>query len=198
MFSQLIGVVQVLDKQKITVFAGPFGFDFFVPNSGEFSPGSQTTIFVHMHWNQENGPAFFGFANELDRTVFNVLTDCSGIGPKIGLAVLADLGAQSFLHAIEMGDERMLSKVNGIGAKKAEHIIFQLKGKVANLLKSGVKIEGAKQIEHLHTVAEALESLNYSRAEITRTMNHLKETLSGGPEVPFDVLMRQALAHLSK
>lgn len=198
MLSQLSGTVHIIDKQKITVFAGPFGFDLAVSNSAEFSSGEQATVFVHMHWNQENGPAFFGFASELDRTVFNVLTDCSGIGPKIGLAVLADLGAEGFLHAIEMGDERMLSKVNGIGAKKAEHIIFQLKSKVANLLKSGIKIEGAKQIEHLHTVAEALESLNYSRAEITRTMNHLKETLINQPEVAFDVLMRQALAHLSK
>jgi Holliday junction DNA helicase RuvA len=198
MISQLTGTIHLIDKQKITVFAGPFGFDLSVPNAGAFPPHEAATIFVHMHWNQENGPAFFGFATELDRTVFNVLTDCSGIGPKIGLAVLADLGADGFLHAIEMGDERMLSKVNGIGAKKAEHIIFQLKGKVANLLKSGIKIEGAKQIEHLHTVAEALESLNYSRPEITRTMNHLKESLAGSPEVPFDVLMRQALAHLSK
>lgn len=196
MISQLTGTIHPIDKQKITVFAGPFGFDLSVPNSSAFPPSEVATIFVHMHWNQENGPAFFGFATELDRTVFNVLTDCSGIGPKIGLAVLADLGADGFLHAIEMGDERMLSKVNGIGAKKAEHIIFQLKGKVANLLKSGIKIEGAKQIEHLHTVAEALESLNYSRPEITRTMNHLKESLS--EEATFDLLMRQALSHLSK
>lgn len=198
MISQLTGTIHAVDKHKITVFAGPFGFDLSVPNANAFPAGSMATIFVHMHWNQENGPAFFGFSTELDRTVFNVLTDCSGIGPKIGLAVLADLGADGFLHAIEMGDERMLSKVNGIGAKKAEHIIFQLKGKVANLLKSGIKIEGAKQIEHLHTVAEALESLNYSRPEITRTMNHLKESLAGSHEVPFDMLMRQALAHLSK
>lgn len=198
MLSQISGIVHVVDKQKIIVFAGPFGFDLAVPNSTAFLHGSSTTLFVRMHWNQENGPSFFGFAQELDRTVFQLVTDCSGIGPKIGLAILADLGAEGFLHAIEMGDERMLSKVNGIGAKKAEHIIFQLKGKVSQLLKSGIKIEGAQQIEHLHTVAEALESLNYSRVEITRTMNHLKGSIAGNPEMPFDVLMRQALAHLSK
>lgn len=198
MLSQLTGTIHIADKQKITLFAGPFGFDLSCPNANIFPAGEQVTVFVHMHWNAEQGPTFFAFASELDRTVFNVLTDCSGIGPKIGLAVLADLGADGFLHAIEMGDQRMLSKVNGIGAKKAEQIIFQIKGKVSQLLKSGVKIEGAQQIEHLHTVAEALESLNYSRPEITRTMNHLKESLAGGPEVAFDVLMRQALAHLSK
>ena len=198
MISQLTGKIEIAGPQKIVLFAGPFGFDLSVPKSALFAAGAEGTVFVHMHWNSENGPAFFGFATELDRTVFNVLTDCSGIGPKIGLAVLADLGADGFLHAVEMGDQRMLSKVNGIGAKKAEQIIFQVKNKVANLLKSGLKIEGAQQIEHLHTVAEALESLSYSRPEITRTMNHLKESLAGNPDVSFDVLMRQALSHLSK
>lgn len=198
MLSQISGIVHVVDNQKIMLVAGPFGFDLAVPNATIFTHGAQATLFVHMHWNQENGPSFFAFAQELDRTVFTLLTNCSGIGPKIGLAVLADLSADGFLHAIEMGDDRMLSKVNGIGAKKAEHIIFQLKGKVGQLLKSGIKIEGAQQIEHLHTVAQALESLNYSRAEITRTMNHLKESLAGDPGISFDVLMRQALSHLSK
>ena len=62
---------------------------------------------------------------------------CSGIGPKIALAVLAHLGAQGFVEVVSCGDERALSKVNGIGPKKAEQIIVQLKHKVSKLISSG-------------------------------------------------------------
>lgn len=197
MLSQAIGKVAIVDKQRITFFVGALGFDLQVPDATIFDIKKETPLFVHMHWNAEQGPSLFGFATELEKTVFSLIISCSGVGPKIGLAVLGDIGAQNFLHAIEMSDDRMLSKVNGIGTKKAEQIIFQLKNKVAQLMKSGIKIEGAQSMGHWHTVSQALESLNYSRTEIARAMNHLKESKENA-SVSFDKLMRQALSFLSK
>ena len=57
------------------------------------------------------------------------------------------------MHAISVGDDQMLSKVNGIGKKKAEQIIVQLKHKVATLLESGtIDMSDLKESSHFHDV----------------------------------------------
>jgi len=92
----------------------------------------------------------------------------------------------------------MLSKVNGIGKKKAEQIAVQLKHKVTALLETGTVIMGDEQlVSHVHDVMQALQSLNYSRPEITRAMDYLKKN-STIKNASFDHLLRQALSYLSK
>jgi Holliday junction DNA helicase RuvA len=114
------------------------------------------------------------------------------------LAILADLGGQNFLHAISTGDDQMLSKVNGIGKKKAEQIIVQLKHKVATLIETGaVDVSDMKDVSCFNDVSLALQSLNYSRIEIGRAMEYVKKNAKDD-KVTFDLLLRQALSYLSK
>ena len=198
MVDYFVGVIKESQDQEIVVDLGMIGVTLQVPSAQFFIKGSSVTVFSYLHWNTENGPSLFGFALPLDRTVFKVIISCSGIGPKIALAILADLGAQGFLHAISVGDDQMLSKVNGIGKKKAEQIIVQLKHKVASLLESGsVDVSDIQESSHFHDVGLALQSLNYSRPEIGRAMDYLKKHTKVD-KVTFDVLLRQALSYLSK
>ncbi len=111
--------------------------------------------------------------------------------------MLNELGPQGFLDAIQMSNERALSKVSGIGIKKAEQMIVQLKHKVGQLIKSGIEISDAGHLAQWHMVTEALESLNYSRVEINQAMHHLKKEDMSGKQ-SFDYLLRQALSFLSK
>ena len=129
--------------------------------------------------------------------MFLLIISCTGIGPKIGLAVIAQLGYQPFIRAVQQEDILALSKVSGIGAKKAEQIIVQLKHKVARLIKTGIELDDAGDIQSWHTIGEVLESLNYSRTEISLAMKHLKQEYPN-TQLPFDQLMRHALSFLSK
>jgi holliday junction DNA helicase RuvA len=193
-----VGMVNRSQDQEIIVNLGMMGIALQVPSAQVFEQNVPLKIYSYLHWNSENGPSLFGFANPLDRSVFKVIISCSGIGPKIALAVLADLGAQSFLHAITVGDDQMLSKVSGIGKKKAEQIIVSLKHKVATLMESGtIEVSDIKQSSHFYDVSLALQSLNYSRPEIGRAMDYLKKNTKID-NVTFDVLLRQALSYLSK
>jgi len=193
-----VGMVNISHDQEIIINLGVMGVAVQVPNAQLFEQNVPLKIYSYFHWNSENGPSLFGFAQPLDRSVFKIIISCSGIGPKIALAVLADLGAQQFLHAISSGDDQMLSKVSGIGKKKAEQIIVALKHKVATLLESGsVEVSDIKQSSHFHDVSLALQSLNYSRPEIGRAMDFLKKNIKIDT-VTFDVLLRQALSYLSK
>jgi Holliday junction DNA helicase RuvA len=198
MVDYFVGTIKETQDQEIVLDLGMIGITLQVPSGHCFVKGSSVTLYSYLHWNAENGPSLFGFITPLDRSIFRVIISCSGIGPKIALAILGDLGAQSFLHAISVGDDQMLSKVNGIGKKKAEQIIVQLKHKVATLLESGtIDISDLKESSHFHDVGLALESLNYSRPEIGRAMDYLKKNAKID-KVTFDILLRQALSYLSK
>lgn len=197
MFSYLSGTITHGAERTIHLEVQGVGFLLQVPDSTVFPLEKRVHVFTHMVWNQEQGPSLFGFISELEKTVFTLIISCSGIGPKIALATLAELGAQGFLEAIHMGDEKRLSKVSGIGAKKAEQIIVHLKHKVARLIESGVDLGDAQHIVELQTLAQALESLNYSRSEINNAMQYVQKNYNQTNST-FDTLLRQALSYLTK
>lgn len=199
MFSYLKGKVATISESTITLDVQGVGFAFQVPSPEFFQGKQEVTVPVHMHWNSDNGPSLYGFSSELERTVFLLITSCSGLGPKIGLAVLNQLSPNVFLQAIQEGDDKALSSVSGIGAKKAEQIIVQLRHKVSKLIDSGVALEqGAQEsLEQWKNLTQVLQSLNYSRQEIETTLAYLRKEC-GGTGVSFDALMRQALSFLAK
>lgn len=196
MISYLAGTIQAVGEQRIDIRSGALGFDVQVPSSANFAVGQSVELHIYLHWNQENGFSLFGFSQAIEKTVFLLLISCTGIGPKVGLAVLQDLGAQGFISAIYEGQERVLSKVSGIGPKKAAFIALQLKNKVADLIKSGALTLEDASFKEWQTVMQALESLNYSRQEISNALQHIKSQELKA--LSFDVLMRQALSFLAK
>lgn len=197
MIQTISGVVTAQQESLLTVDVGTMGLGVTVPTSTEVAVGKPIALFVYMHWNQEQGPSLFGFATELDKTVFLLIISCSGIGPKLAMAVISQLGGSVFVQAVEQGDEKLLSSISGVGAKKAEQMIVQLKHKVAKLIKAGVKFEGAAHISEIHNVSQVLQSLNYSRREIDVAIDWLRDQ-QDGTQVPFDTLLRRALSYLSK
>ena len=178
---------------------GPICLELNVPRASEYERNSTISLYVYLHWNQDQGPSLYGFSSELEKRLFLLITSCAGIGPKIAVAALADLGPQSLVGAIQTADERALSKVSGIGLKKAEQIIVQLRRKIEPVIESsGQELAGiGTSIAHWSSLREALTSLGYSRMEITRAITSLQGT-DGMSQAPFDVLMRNALSFLSK
>jgi len=197
MISSLNGIIKETAAHFVSIDLGPITCTLAVPDGTVYQIGSPAQIYTHMHWNSDNGPTFYGFQAQLDRTVFQLIISCSGIGPKIALAALSALGAGQFLEAVHTGDIKKLSSISGIGTKKAEQIILQLKDKISQLLNTGQLAHGSAKLEQWHTVTLALESLHYSRTEINRALEQLKA--GALPDnLPFDQLMRKALALLSK
>lgn len=195
MISYLSGTIEDVKEQCLTVNSGILGLMVYVARPTFFQRGDSVKLYIHLHWNQEQGPTLFGFKDELEKTVFLLITSCSGMGPKVALSVLAHLEAHEFLEAIQTANDRALSNVNGIGNKKAEQMILQLKHKVGLLIKSGVTISSNAQ--QWHEIMEVLTSLHYSRQEISRAMDYLKQV----PEIsnaPFDQRIRHALSFLAK
>jgi len=197
MIDYLTGSVKEAKEQSITIDIGNVGIMIQVPSGSLFHVGKKVTMHIHTHWNQEQGPTVFGFSSALDKQVFLLIISCTGIGPKIALAILHDLNAKEFLKAVQTGSDNILSSVSGIGVKKAEQIIVHLKHKVAKLIASGIELDDAQYLTQWYEVSQALESLNYSRTEVSQTMNYLKKSY-GQSTISFDQLLRQALSFLAK
>lgn len=197
MITHLTGRVQSREEGFLALEVHGVSFGVFMPDAHACTVGDELSIHTYMHWNADQGPTLFGFKRELDRKVFLMIISCSGIGPKIALSLLSDLGSERFLAAIRESNEKSLSSVSGIGAKKAEQIVVQLKHKVAKLITSDLQLDPAFKDSSTHTIAEVLQSLNYSRQEISAAMNYLRQS-AGTEPVPFDSMMRKALSFLAK
>jgi Holliday junction DNA helicase RuvA len=198
MLDFVTGTIVAVNEKSVVVQVGGIGLTISTPNARSFAPESSATLHTYLHWNAENGPSLFGFATTFDRTVFLMIIDCPKVGPGIGLSVLSQLSASQFLEIVTTSNQEALSKVNGIGAKKAEQIIVELKHKVQKLLQSGaLKIEQQESFVQWQQLSEVLASLNYTKQEVTKATTYLSEKYTG-QNLALDQLIRASLAYLSQ
>ena len=198
MIALLQGTVINHDEKSITLLANNIGFRVLVPKPEQFTTNQEVELFTYLHWNQEQGPSLLGFTSELDKKVFLLIIECPKIGPSIGLSILAQIEAQAFLQLVATQNSKGLSQLNGIGQKKAEQIIIELKNKITKIALSipASDKEDHKYFTMMNELTEVLASLNYSKQEVSNTIAHINKS-NKAPNSSFDQLLRSALAFLS-
>ena len=197
MIYSLTGSVIQIKGNKIVLQQIGLSFELFCPQAANLSLQQETTLFTYLHWNQEQGPTLFGFKDILDKEVFIAIIDCSGIGPKIGLAILEAMNSSDFLQVIIQEDIKALSSIKGLGNKKAEQLLLHLKDKVEKITLNIPIAEKNKAIAAFSDLHQTLTSLNYSPIEIKQATTILRQE-AAGKDVPFDLLLRKALVLLAK
>lgn len=197
MIATISGTITHVGEQNLVVEQAGIGFELFVATAGVYNLQQQVSLQTYLHWNQEAGPTLYGFNTTLEKTTFLLIISCSGIGPKIGLAILNQLDPTIFLQAILEENIKTLSSISGIGAKKAEQICVALKHKVAKLLKDqpGLTASSAS-LGTWKDLMDTLTSLSYSPSEIKSVMNFLKEN-NLDSNTPLSQLLRKSLAFLA-
>ena len=197
MIDYVIGIVKKVQDLSLTILVNGLGLSFKIPQTQNIKEGEKIELYTFFYWNSEKGPSLFAFQSEIERTVFLMIIDCPKIGPKIALSILSQMNADKFLEAISAHDEKRLSTINGIGNKKAEQIIIQLKDKVSKLISLGqLQINENEELSHWQNLNDALVSLGYTRSEITNAIKHLGVLKL--ENVSFDSLLRKSLSFLSK
>ncbi len=91
---------------------------------------------VHLHTMlvvREDGWSLFGFDTPETRVVFQRLLGASGVGPRLALSLISALGSERVVRAIKEGDLAALCTVSGIGKKKAERMVLELKDRMRDL-----------------------------------------------------------------
>jgi holliday junction DNA helicase RuvA len=195
MLATLTGVVRFVQEQAVVLEVHGVGFTLTM-SPGGLVVGDTAQLHTYLHWSADHGPSLFGFVSAHEKAVFVSLISCSGIGPKVALALLGKLGAHAVITALVSGDQAALSSVSGVGPKKAEQIVVQLRSKVDHLIESPA-MSGSTNALAWKEVSDALVALNYSRPEISRALQQVAEQ-QAGKSVLFPELLRNALAHLAK
>jgi Holliday junction DNA helicase RuvA len=100
----------------------------------KLSVGDELILLTEMTYSEKQGPALFGFLEAAEREVFRLLLGGSGVGPKLALAAVSSLRTTELLQALTAGDFALLSRVPGIGRKKAEKLSLELRDAAGELL----------------------------------------------------------------
>ena len=134
--------------------------------------GKEATLYTVMSVT-ENDVSLYGFATEEQQACFEMLTAVSGVGPKVGLAILSVMEPQRVALAISAGDHKAFKAANGVGPKLAQRIVLELKDKVAKGFVDGISLEdvagaasGEPATQSASQAIAALVSLGYSQAAL--------------------------------
>ena len=145
--------------------------------------GKDATIYTVMSVT-ENDVSLYGFATEEQQACFEMLTAVSGVGPKVGLAILSVMEPQRVALAISAGDHKAFKAASGVGPKLAQRIVLELKDKVAKGFVDGISLEdvaGTTPCASFPCTAgqaiAALVSLGYSQSEAALAVSTLDGTL---------------------
>ena len=145
--------------------------------------GKEATIYTVMSIT-ENDVSLYGFATEQQQACFEMLTAVSGVGPKVGLAILSVMEPDRVALAISAGDHKAFKAASGVGPKLAQRIVLELKDKVAKGFVDGISLEdvaGAASVEPATQSASqaiaALVSLGYSQSEAALAISKIDATL---------------------
>ena len=125
---------RIFDKQpnRIIVDVNGVGYDVAVPLStfyGLGEAGAEIALRIHTHV-REDALLLYGFATRLEQELFERLISVSGIGPKVGLAVLSGIETNELIKAIQRSDLARLTAIPGVGKKTAERIVLELKDRL--------------------------------------------------------------------
>lgn len=105
------------------------GFCAAIPSSTAGSlpaVGQECTLYTHMNVT-ENDVALFGFADKESQAMFRLLTAVTGVGPKVGLAILSALSPARVVLAVQGGDHKAFTAASGVGPKLGQRIVLELK-----------------------------------------------------------------------
>ncbi len=179
----LTGKIVKKNLDSVVVSCGGVGYLAQVPASVAASlpgVGRETTLYTVMNVT-ENDVSLYGFATEQQQACFSMLTGVSGVGPKVGLAILSVMEPDRVALAISAGDHKAFKAASGVGPKLAQRITLELKDKVGKGLVEGVTLQ---EVSAANTstgssaqAIAALVSLGYGQSEAALMVAKIDPTL---------------------
>lgn len=174
MISYLNGKIAAKGENYIVMDVGGIGFKVFMPSIdiGQLpQPGDEAKVHTYFYV-REDAMELYGFRSESGIEYFNKLISVSGVGCKAAIAILSVLSPADLAMAIIGGDAKAITRAQGVGAKIAQRIILELKGKVDTQDAIGVPAKAEAQYSPSADVSaiNALIALGCSPSEAQKTV----------------------------
>ncbi len=199
MIATLNGKLIIKELNYVVVECGGVGLKCFVTQNTHATVGNiGDNVFLYTYLSvREDALDLYGFADSSELEVFKLITSVSGVGSKIGLAVLSEFTPDKIMLYIASGDAKSLTKASGVGLKLAQRIVLELKDKVGSISSDNISFD-VKAVGNAtaHTSSkeaiEALVSLGYTQSEASLAVGRLDQSLDTNE------LIKQALKSLAR
>ncbi|WP_329035549.1 Holliday junction branch migration protein RuvA [Streptomyces sp. NBC_00178] len=154
---------------------------------------------------REDSLTLYGFADDDERQVFELLQTASGVGPRLAQAMLATHSPDALRIAVATGDEKALTAVSGIGKKGAQKLLLELKDRLGEPVGAHIGQQGigaAVSSSWRDQLQAALIGLGYATREadeaVAAVAPQAEAAIAGGERAPVPQLLRAALQTLNR
>lgn len=179
MIGSIRGRLMTKQAPHVIVECAGVGYEIETPMSTFLElAGPGEDIFLHIHMVvREDAQTLYGFATGEERQLFRTLLKISGVGAKMGLAILSGMTVDGFARCVQHEDSAMLVKIPGIGKKTAERLIIEMRDRIdtasATLPAEGQRVSAGKQ-DARGEAFDALCALGYKPAEVKRLLSSME------------------------
>ena len=187
MIAYVNGIIDDIAEDNVVVDVGGVGMNVKISaDTAARLPGIGEPVKLYTYTSvREDAFWLYGFLSRNDLEIFKKCITVNGIGPKGALSILSVLDADSLRFAIVSGDAKAIAKAPGVGAKTAERLILELKGKLdindaminREIAAYGTGNAGAAvgDTSQKREAVEALVSLGYNQAEALKAVNAIED-----------------------
>ena len=143
MIAHLNGRLLSKEPNSVIVDVSGVGYEVSIPLSTFYeleNEGSNVQLRIYTHV-KEDALQLYGFKTERERSLFVNFISVSGIGPKIGIALLSGMSADELINSIKSNNLARLTLIPGVGRKTAERLIVDLREKMTALAATQVEAE---------------------------------------------------------
>lgn len=217
MIETLNGKCSYILPDRVIIDVQGVGYSVFLPTSvicNMPEVGQEAFLWIYTHV-KEDILKLYGFQSYEQKMIFQTLISVSGVGPKVGLAILSTLSPGDVVNAILTESKEAFEAVPGIGKRTAEKMLVDLKPKLEKLEKAfemlnagGAPLpvttvasdDGHKRQIKFNTVflelASALENLGYKSKQVNAIIKTMQKDHGG--ELGLQELLKLSLNKLSE
>jgi Holliday junction DNA helicase RuvA len=187
MIASIQGIVAAKRKTSLVIVVQGIGYEVHTTDTTM----TRAAVGDELHLDtslvvREDSMTLYGFNSAAEKDVFEIVTTVSGVGPRLGLAIVSTMGVDNLRNAIASERDEMLTRVPGIGKKTAKKIILELKDKLTS--RDAIPIDILDDGNVNADVLDTLVALGFSVIEAQTAIQSLP------PDAPDEVEERVRLA----
>jgi len=206
MIAHLSGTLLSKQATSVIVDVSGVGYEVNIPLSTFYEledTGANVQLRIYTHV-KEDALQLYGFKTARERELFINFISVSGIGPKLGIALLSGMSADELIASIKTNNLARLTLIPGVGRKTAERLIVDLREKMTALAAAQIEERAGGKPEAVSASPEdnarsdalsALLNLGYQRSSAEKAID---AALSEGGEMTVESVLRRGLRKLAR
>ncbi len=180
-------VLSILDKSIVVLTASGVGYEVNVVKRLEATLGENISLHtILMH--KEDSMTLYGFSSKEEKNMFSTLMLAQGVGARLSMEVLSHYSVSEIVDILFSQNIIKLKAVPGMGAKKAEKLLFDLRDKISKINTDMIGKDSKSQ--SVNDAIKALVSLGFTNSEITTTLANIADKANMSTEKIITVALK--------